>query len=51
MVSIRWYLNWLTDSLRTGWARYMEWMHDVEIRWTNKAVFTAVGAVEAAASL
>lgn len=34
-----------------SWARYMEWAHDVEIRWTNKGVFAAVGAVEAAASL
>lgn len=34
-----------------SWARYMEWMHNVEIRWTNKGLFTAVGAAEAAASL
>ncbi|KAI0134753.1 hypothetical protein BJ170DRAFT_591713 [Xylariales sp. AK1849] len=34
-----------------SWARYMEWMHDVEIRWTNKKAFNAVGAVEAASSL
>ncbi|KAK0638833.1 hypothetical protein B0T16DRAFT_462572 [Cercophora newfieldiana] len=34
-----------------SWARYMEWMHNVEIRWTNRGVFAAVGAVEAAASL
>jgi hypothetical protein len=35
----------------TGWARYMEWMHNVEIRWTNKRLFNAAGAVEAAATL
>jgi hypothetical protein len=29
----------------------MEWMHNVEIRWTNKALFNAAGAAEAAASL
>ncbi|KAK4104223.1 hypothetical protein N658DRAFT_493723 [Parathielavia hyrcaniae] len=34
-----------------SWARYMEWMHDVEIRWTNKRAFNVAGAVEAAASL
>ncbi|KAG7288541.1 hypothetical protein NEMBOFW57_004894 [Staphylotrichum longicolle] len=34
-----------------SWARYMEWMHNVEIRWTNKSVFNAAGAAEAAASL
>lgn len=34
-----------------GWARYMEWAHNVEIRWTGKAAFNAVGAAEAAASL
>ncbi|KAK0614272.1 hypothetical protein B0T14DRAFT_528151 [Immersiella caudata] len=33
-----------------SWARYMEWMHNVEIRWTNKGVFAAVGAAEAAVS-
>ncbi|KAI9900345.1 hypothetical protein N3K66_004607 [Trichothecium roseum] len=32
-----------------SWARYMEWMHDVEIRWSNKKAFKAAGAVEAAA--
>ncbi|KAL2202879.1 hypothetical protein CC79DRAFT_1373026 [Sarocladium strictum] len=31
-----------------SWARYMEWAHDVEVRWTNKKTFKAVGAVEAA---
>ncbi|KAL1869191.1 hypothetical protein VTK73DRAFT_3327 [Phialemonium thermophilum] len=30
-----------------SWARYMEWMHDVEIRWTSKAHFRATGAVAA----
>ncbi|KAH6844988.1 hypothetical protein B0I37DRAFT_173191 [Chaetomium sp. MPI-CAGE-AT-0009] len=34
-----------------SWARYMEWMHNVEIRWTNKKVFNAAGAAQAAASL
>ncbi|KAI1270447.1 hypothetical protein F5Y18DRAFT_13324 [Xylariaceae sp. FL1019] len=34
-----------------SWARYMEWTHDVEINWTNKKKFKAVGAVEAAATL
>ncbi|SPO06697.1 uncharacterized protein DNG_09390 [Cephalotrichum gorgonifer] len=34
-----------------SWGRYMEWMHDVEIRWTNKKAFKAVGAAEAAISL
>jgi hypothetical protein len=29
----------------------MEWMYAVEVRYTNKAAFNAVGAVEAAASL
>ncbi|KAI2639083.1 hypothetical protein GGS26DRAFT_373116 [Hypomontagnella submonticulosa] len=34
-----------------SWARYMEWMHNVDIRWTNKTAFRASGAVEAAATL
>ncbi|KAM7183688.1 hypothetical protein V8F20_012528 [Naviculisporaceae sp. PSN 640] len=34
-----------------SWARYMEWMHNVEIRWTNKKAFNAAGAAEAAATL
>ncbi|KAI1091301.1 hypothetical protein F5B19DRAFT_279612 [Rostrohypoxylon terebratum] len=34
-----------------SWARYMEWMHNVEIRWTNKATFKASGAAEAAATI
>ncbi|EFW99166.1 hypothetical protein CMQ_5587 [Grosmannia clavigera kw1407] len=34
-----------------SWARYMEWVHDVEIRWTNKKAFAVAGAVEAAATL
>ncbi|KAK7744480.1 hypothetical protein SLS53_003364 [Cytospora paraplurivora] len=34
-----------------SWARYMEWMHNVEIRWTNKKTFNATGAAEAAATL
>jgi hypothetical protein len=34
-----------------GWKRYMEWQYPVEIVFTNKSQFKAVGAVEAAASL
>ncbi|KJZ79656.1 hypothetical protein HIM_01125 [Hirsutella minnesotensis 3608] len=34
-----------------SWARYMEWMHNVEIRWTNKKSFEVAGAIEAAATL
>ncbi|KAK8920851.1 hypothetical protein H634G_00175 [Metarhizium anisopliae BRIP 53293] len=34
-----------------GWGRYMEWMHGVEVRWTNKKAFKAVGVVETAATL
>ncbi|KAJ6440436.1 cell pattern formation-associated protein stuA [Purpureocillium lavendulum] len=34
-----------------SWARYMEWMHNVEVRWTNKKAFKVAGAVEAAATL
>ncbi|KAB5535140.1 hypothetical protein GE09DRAFT_1291290 [Coniochaeta sp. 2T2.1] len=34
-----------------SWARYMEWMHDVEIQFTSKKAFNAAGAVEAAATL
>ncbi|KAF8863645.1 hypothetical protein BDZ45DRAFT_615379 [Acephala macrosclerotiorum] len=34
-----------------SWTKYMEWMHPVEIRFTNKTAFKAAGAVEAAASL
>lgn len=29
----------------------MEWMHNVEIKWSNKKAFKAAGAVEAAASV
>lgn len=29
----------------------MEWMHNVEIRWTSKKAFKAAGAAEAALSL
>lgn len=35
----------------TGWAKYMEWMYAVEVRYTNKAAFKAAGAIEAAATL
>jgi len=34
-----------------GWAKYMEWMYPVEVRFTNKGAFRAAGAVEAAATL
>ncbi|KAI8633847.1 hypothetical protein F5Y19DRAFT_415356 [Xylariaceae sp. FL1651] len=34
-----------------SWARYMEWMHNVEISWTSKKTFKAVGAAEVAATL
>ncbi|KAI0171305.1 hypothetical protein LQW54_003411 [Pestalotiopsis sp. IQ-011] len=34
-----------------SWARYMEWLHNVEITWTNKKKFKAAGAIEAASSL
>ncbi|KAI1851061.1 hypothetical protein JX266_003726 [Neoarthrinium moseri] len=34
-----------------SWARYMEWAHNVEIRWTNKKAFKAAGVAEAASSL
>ena len=34
-----------------SWARYMEWAHNIEIRWTNKTAFKATGVVEAASSL
>jgi hypothetical protein len=35
----------------TGWAKYMEWMYPVEVRFTNKGAFRLAGAVEAAATL
>jgi len=31
-----------------GWKRFMEWKYPVEIVFTNKTAFKAVGAVEAA---
>jgi len=34
-----------------GWAKYMQWMYPVEVRFTNKSAFRAAGAVEAAATL
>lgn len=34
-----------------GWKQFMEWKYPVEIVFTNKSAFKAVGAVEAAASL
>lgn len=29
----------------------MEWMHNVDVKWTNKKAFKAVGAASAALSL
>jgi len=34
-----------------SWAKYMEWMYPVEVRFTNKGTFRLAGAVEAAATL
>jgi len=34
-----------------SWAKYMEWMYAVEVRYTDKGAFRAAGAVEAAASI
>ncbi|KAG5941980.1 hypothetical protein E4U53_007307 [Claviceps sorghi] len=34
-----------------SWSRYMEWMHNVEVRWTNKKAFKAVGIAGTAATL
>ncbi|KAK2615427.1 hypothetical protein N8I77_002181 [Diaporthe amygdali] len=34
-----------------SWARYMEWAHNVDIRWTNKKTWQAAGVAEAAATL
>ncbi|KAJ4415471.1 hypothetical protein N0V82_007342 [Gnomoniopsis sp. IMI 355080] len=34
-----------------SWARYMEWAHNVEIRWTNKKAAAVAGAAEVAATL
>ncbi|KAF7550875.1 hypothetical protein G7046_g7876 [Stylonectria norvegica] len=38
-------------AVRHSWSRYMEWAHNVDIRWTNKKAFKVAGAVEAAATL
>ena len=40
-----------TDGYCVGWARYMEWAHNVDVRVTSKKAFNVTGAVEAAASL
>jgi hypothetical protein len=32
----------------SGWAKYMEWMYPVEVRYTSKTTFKATGAVVAA---
>ncbi|KAI2623730.1 hypothetical protein GGS21DRAFT_330302 [Xylaria nigripes] len=34
-----------------SWARYMEWVHNVDINWTGKALVGAAGAVKTAATL
>jgi len=34
-----------------SWAKYMEWMYPVEVRFTNETAFKAAGAVSAAATL
>ncbi|QUC23080.1 uncharacterized protein UV8b_07321 [Ustilaginoidea virens] len=34
-----------------SWSRYMEWMHNVDVRWTSKAAFRAAGIAETAATL
>jgi Mitochondrial import 2 len=34
-----------------GWAKYMEWMYPVEVRYTSTTTFKATGAVVAAATL
>jgi hypothetical protein len=34
-----------------SWARYMEWLHNVEVRWTSKKSFKAMGVAETAATL
>jgi len=31
-----------------SWAKYMEWMYPVEVRFTSKAAFRTTGAVQAA---
>lgn len=34
-----------------GWAKYMEWLYPVEVRYTNESAFKAAGAVSAAVAL
>ncbi|KAH7149503.1 hypothetical protein B0J13DRAFT_621359 [Dactylonectria estremocensis] len=34
-----------------SWTRYMSWVHNVDVRWTNKKAFNVAGAVGAAATL
>lgn len=34
-----------------GWAKYMEWLYPVEVRYTNESTFNAAGAVSAAVTL
>lgn len=38
-------------TMRSGWAKYMEWKYPVEIVISSPKTFKAAGAVEAAASL
>jgi hypothetical protein len=44
-------LQILNIDFFSGWAKYMEWMYPVEVRYTNKGAFKAAGAVEAMATL
>ncbi|KAI0024249.1 hypothetical protein F4780DRAFT_776072 [Xylariomycetidae sp. FL0641] len=34
-----------------SWARYMEWMHDVEVNWSSSKTFKAAGAAQAASTI
>lgn len=34
-----------------SWAQYMEWTRNVEVWWTSRKSFKAIGAVEAASAL
>jgi hypothetical protein len=45
--------TWLLtmSSFLLGWTRYMGWYHGADVKWTNKAAFNTVGAIEAASSL
>ncbi len=41
----------LNACVLVGWAKYMEWMYPVEVRFTSSKTFKAAGAVDAFASL